>query len=531
MNTRISLNSLSTKQITPLIVIASFLMAFLVYKICYLSVPYFWDESWVYGPALSEMGNRLPSLLPGSIDIDMSRGHPMLFHFLGGLWGNIFGVSVSSLHLFSLIISSILVFHLARITSKQLTPNRILASFLSAVLLCCQGVFLAQSAMVLPEVLVSLFVLAAIYYWSQERYILSAVLIALCLLTKESGAVLYPSLGLAFLGHQLLIKDFSWKSSLKILSFLILALLPYIAFLIYQNAEFGWYFYPNHMDLQVETAQQFRNQLRATLNFLLFAQNRAYLTLFTIGILAYRFKKSRIFWAWSAWSLLVGFIIYGTQWNSWSMVLFFIIGSLVSGIFMAYASRAYYVKSNYIFLVILIFAITYLLFTAFNFFSARYLLCLFPLYILTIVKISAPLLDRLWVQLSYLLMVFLLLIPGLSRNPISDTTQSYINVGQAQKALVEYLEANHQEDIILAPFLVLESLKKDYAGYKSKGSEFINLEYSPKKGMPYLSIVSPIEGEYNVKSRPEGYEVERLRRFEKSNIYFEIKRYYPTGEW
>ena len=41
-----------------------------------------WDEIWVYAPALTEMAEIGPTLLPGVLDAELSRGHPLLFHFL-----------------------------------------------------------------------------------------------------------------------------------------------------------------------------------------------------------------------------------------------------------------------------------------------------------------------------------------------------------------------------------------------------------------------------------------------------------------
>jgi hypothetical protein len=62
---------------------------------------FFWDEAWGYAPALKSMAQAGPSLLPGSISTDLSRGHPLLFHFLGGVWIKIFGETNLSLHAYA----------------------------------------------------------------------------------------------------------------------------------------------------------------------------------------------------------------------------------------------------------------------------------------------------------------------------------------------------------------------------------------------------------------------------------------------
>ena len=64
-----------------------------------------WDEIWVYAPALTEMAEIGPTLLPGVLDAELSRGHPLLFHFLGGVFINLFGDELTTFRLYALLIS------------------------------------------------------------------------------------------------------------------------------------------------------------------------------------------------------------------------------------------------------------------------------------------------------------------------------------------------------------------------------------------------------------------------------------------
>ena len=84
-------------------VFAVLLVGFVGTKAAYLSLPYYWDEAWVYAPAIHKMHASGPSLLPDNISTSLSRGHPLMFHFLGSLWLSVFGPSRESSHAFVLV--------------------------------------------------------------------------------------------------------------------------------------------------------------------------------------------------------------------------------------------------------------------------------------------------------------------------------------------------------------------------------------------------------------------------------------------
>ena len=85
------------------------LFGLIIYKLKFLNLPFFWDESWVYAPSLRMMHDNGPSMMPNIIPIEYSRGHPLLFHFLGGVWLKIFGTSLISFHSFALFISVLVI--------------------------------------------------------------------------------------------------------------------------------------------------------------------------------------------------------------------------------------------------------------------------------------------------------------------------------------------------------------------------------------------------------------------------------------
>ena len=80
------------------------IIVFILLKLEAMSLPFFWDEAWSYLPAIREMAEKGPSLLPGSIHTELYRGHPLVFYFLSSIWMKLFGHSLPISHLFPLII-------------------------------------------------------------------------------------------------------------------------------------------------------------------------------------------------------------------------------------------------------------------------------------------------------------------------------------------------------------------------------------------------------------------------------------------
>ncbi len=164
-----------------------FLIGFICFKWSHLNIGFFWDESWVYAPAISYMADNGPSLFPGKVDLYLTRGHPLLFHFSGGCWLSLFGKSLVSYHLFPLTIS-VLSLSGMFLAIRQLWDDKI--ALFSTCLMGVQLMFLAQSSMVLPEVLVMILCFASIFYATSKYWKSYFIFGSLLLLTKESGVLI-----------------------------------------------------------------------------------------------------------------------------------------------------------------------------------------------------------------------------------------------------------------------------------------------------------------------------------------------------
>ena len=85
--------------------LAILLVGFIALKLEALTLPFFWDEAWVYLPAIRTMAEQGPSIMPGSIDADLYTGHPLLFYFMASTWIKLWGYSLPIAHSFPMLIS------------------------------------------------------------------------------------------------------------------------------------------------------------------------------------------------------------------------------------------------------------------------------------------------------------------------------------------------------------------------------------------------------------------------------------------
>jgi hypothetical protein len=66
-------------------------------------LPHYWDEAWSYATAVQKMYEKGATLLPGIVDVDATRGHPLFFYAAASTWMKIFGASLLSKHSFRIV--------------------------------------------------------------------------------------------------------------------------------------------------------------------------------------------------------------------------------------------------------------------------------------------------------------------------------------------------------------------------------------------------------------------------------------------
>lgn len=221
------------------------LLVFTVSKIPVLSLPFFWDELGVYGAAGLYMHDHTLSLLPASMPPELSRGHPLLFTFTHALGFHLFGDSVTGGHITALCITLILLASIFYIMRRLFSDA---AAMTAVMLLIVQPIFYAQSVLILPEIMLALWMLWALYHWYAGNRALFAVFGSLAILTKETAIILPVVLLLSELvlriGRHPNLPRVTWRSALAGIA----PLAVFGIFLLIQRQQMGWYFFPYHQE-------------------------------------------------------------------------------------------------------------------------------------------------------------------------------------------------------------------------------------------------------------------------------------------
>lgn len=392
----------------------------LIIQLPHLSLPYFWDEAWSYMVAIDKMAEVGPSLFPGAVPIDICKGHPQFFYFAAAFWMNLFPGKILYMRILPLLISvAVLVFvfyGLKRLTSLQ-TAN------VGVILLGVQSMFLAQSILVLPEMMLSLWLVISFFSFVRQNFKTYAVAGSLMILTKETALVFVVIFLLCYLlfsikrngGNRFAAKSFLW---------VITPILVYSAFLILHKAKFGVFFFQEHL-----------------------------------GYISYDFAaiSKKIGSAFT-----IAFIHYGRIMIFAAIAIFFVV---------LIAKRANVKNRNALLcLALLIFA--YLLFLGINFYSPRYTLSLVVLLILAF----SILFDQLpvsWIfKMSFALIVSsICLFYSLNSKRNIDIDLGYVEVIEVNREMVKYCEDNNfYNEPIAASFNMNYCLKNKVTGYL-KGPE------------------------------------------------------------
>lgn len=224
---------------------AAAILIFILFKLHDLLIPFQWDEMGVYVPAAFKMiDTHHISLLPGSIDPEFSRGHPLLFTFCNAIAFKLFGETVRTGHLFSLFlaVATLVMFF---ILAKNIFNKKV--AFFATFLLAAQPIFFSLSGQLLPEMMLTFFTLGSFYGILKNKWVLYGIFSSLAILTKESAIVIPATALILVLTNSIIRRDFftlrRWKD------FLIAAtpLFVFGIFLVVQKVQMGWFLFPEHI--------------------------------------------------------------------------------------------------------------------------------------------------------------------------------------------------------------------------------------------------------------------------------------------
>lgn len=411
------------------LLMVALLIALVVFKWEALSLPYFWDESWVYMPAIRTLAAQGPSVMPGCIDANLYTGHPLLFYFLAATWIKIFGTSTFAAHSFPLLLSIFMLLSVYFIAGRW--TGSWWAGIVAAMLVAVQPIFLTQSTYLLIEVWLSLLFLWCFWFYFERNLIGFSILMIAALWSKESAYVLLPCFFFIMLADYVRLKQRPFEL-LKNLGILALIAIAGFSFFILQHQKLGWYFFPRHANWV--TLDEFWYKFNLAFDIIFQQQGRLPYYLSAIVVFAAGFIWTRKPIEHHAWMKLAG---------------------------------------------ILLFVFGFILFASINFFSTRYLFGSIPL----LMVVLAALFNRYsnpWLRRS--LPVLILLYGGFRinasiNNPeFGDVELSYTRLLKAEVAMTTYVK-EHPPVKMYAPFLMLSNLSNPYCGMVQEGMS--NLSSNP----------------------------------------------------
>lgn len=263
------------------------ILVFCCLRLFHLNTPYFWDELGVYAKAALYMFDNGITLLPGHLPPELSRGHPLACAAFFAAAYRLFGPEVWAGHLAALAVSGLLLV-VTYEGGKRLSGHR--TGAIACLLLMVQPVFIAQSTMVLPEMLLALLATAAVFAYVSNRLVPFAVLASLALMTKETAVAIPVTIWSIeffrfFLGRKA-----------QAIRACIAAFIPVVCwgvFLLLQKHADGWYFFPLHSGYVSFALDQILPRWGYYVSFLFKGQGRILWTVILASALGLYLWKNR----------------------------------------------------------------------------------------------------------------------------------------------------------------------------------------------------------------------------------------------
>lgn len=451
---------------------------FLGFQLTMINRPYYWDEAWSYASAVKAMYESGPSLMPGAIHEYLYRGHPTFFYFFTTLWMKVFGPSLVSVHSFFVLISVLLIFCIFFIGKSLFNKT---TGLLAALMLMVTPMFIAQAGFLLPEVLLALLTVLTFWAYLKKKIVAELFFGSILALTKETGLLLiFVILLFEFISAiKALPKSKKWFIPFKPLFLHAIPVFVALTFYLVQKIKMGWFFYPEHVGMMTFNLEVSLAKLEMITRLLLKKQGRNILTILSIAGIIYLVAKKKL------------------------------------------------PENEKRFLLLsVVFIFAYLVFSAFNFFTNRYLLSLFPIFFLS----AALILTRLFEKQVYTSLLVTIIFAGISlKATIKDDSLGDDNLGFQhmvkvhQEAVKFSEEAEWQQKKIQTHFLMVYNLREPFMGYITRGKAFKHVNAFNEIDNADVVIISAIEAQPEIQTRLKpGGGFNLAKRFESKNAWCEI---------
>ncbi len=449
------------------------LIIFAIFKLSYLKLGCYWDETWPFSYAIYQLHEHWPLILPNTIDPYITRGHPLLFHFLVSTWMTIFGDSLIVAKTFPLLLSLLTLVAIYKFGELFFSQK---AGLLAAALLAVQAVFYSQSTLLLLEVQLTLFtILTFLFYFKKKRF-LYILFGSFAILTKETGITVIAALGIWHLvNYVVTIKSTKFKDFLIEGLWIITPIAVSFLYFVLQRILNGWFLFPIHVGFMSFDHTVILDKFEHGLYLIFKFQDKKLITIFASAALIIAILLRSLTLSKKQWQII--HLLF------WFLLVFNIFGSL-------------------------------------NYLSDRYYLPAIALFIFT----AAVLISKV-AKNNYVWFLFAVIIIGISTKylindkGLSDTDKGYKDVVKVHQKAINYLiENNLQNKNIYTHFILREAMKATYPGYikdekdcfKSFHYEFVpfytdlcifsNVEYSPdfdeiRKNHPLSILAEFYEGD------------------------------------
>lgn len=465
--------SKNTLQILERYFILIPILFIVIVKIPHMHLPYFWDEAWSYFPAIFKMYETGPGLLPGALPLWDAKGHPLFFFFVASGWMKLVGTGITAMRILPLAISIGVLLSIYFMLKRHVSLR---AANIATILLVVQQLFLAQAAMLLPEMMVTLFLVLSIDAYLRRKYLLYILFASAMVMTKETSIV--------FAGTFLLFHLFDYlkpgKLSRQYILESLLMLTPiavYGVFLLLHKKEFGSYLFEDHVGYISLTGKAVFHKIN-------------------LGIRAVCISSGK-------WLILVA-------------VIFTFLIQVMTG---------KNISIPKISTLILLITIIFVVFSALNFYTTRYMLGMLSLFIvLAAISLSKVEGINKWIFATFIgILAIVPLYYSLTKKSNADSDLGFVETVKVHQEMVKFMEEQGwKEKPIAASFNMIFALRDANLGYVSSKEGFSNVKNMGKFREAEIFINESTF--YNYRSELDTVKQEKilLKRFENKHAWGEI---------
>lgn len=516
----------------------------------------------------------LPSILLKNADFNpLTLGtHPPVYYELLGLTFKLFGESLLVGHVFTLILTFLLVFY-TYLLGKVLYNSFI--GFFAALSLFISPLVFAQSGMVHLDIVLAVFSIITVYYYVRDKEVTYLIFGSILVLTKEPGILII----LGIWTYHFLTKDNLFMNiqknkklyTTKIKDLIIYAIPLYVLILwfLINKYSYGWIFHPSY--IKFLGLSIFPQEFLRRLHQLFFVNYHFIITtailIYLLPIKKFYNQNKKLFFL----TLITPFVIFllchyvnfllsfintylnldlikitGRNLSDFYQLKFsisyisFLILFLV--LYKNQESRLYMIKEDFnkffskktlVLIICIIIIILFFSFIRYGY-QERYLILIYPFFFIIGIAFLKKLIKK---QIYFVTVIgfvlFLFVIQWYDNSmPVFQTCEEnmrYLDVIETHIEMSKFIEENYKDKVILTEVPQLNELQNPPGGYVSQPIKTIELEEYPyirgvKKTLPIptrekFDLVCFSNGGINEKQLRkivDLYNLSLIKKFEKN---------------